>query len=68
MHMYIILTNNHLLYKKNNKQLNPLYTGNSFKMGNLANSEYPDEMQHDAAFHQGLHSFLRLKQYFCGAQ
>ena len=24
-------------------------------MGNLVNSEDPDEMQHDAAFHQGLH-------------
>ena len=67
MHMYIILTNNHL-YKKNNKQLNPLYTGNSFKTDTLANSEYSDAMQHDAAFHQGLHSFLRLKQYFWGVQ
>ena len=68
MHMYIILTNNLLLYKKNNKQLNPLYTGNSFKMGTLvANSEYPDAMQQDAAFHQGLHSLLRLK-CFCEVQ
>ena len=24
-------------------------------MGTLANSEDPDEMQHNAAFHQGLH-------------
>ena len=31
-------------------------------MGNLANSEDPDEMQHHAAFHQGLHCLLRLKQ------
>ena len=31
-------------------------------MGNLANSEYPDEMQHKAAFHQGLHCLLRLKE------
>ena len=31
-------------------------------MGTLANSEYPDEMQHDAAFHQGMHCLLRLKQ------
>ena len=31
-------------------------------MGTLANSEDPDEMQHDAAFHQGLHYLLRLKQ------
>ena len=31
-------------------------------MGTLANSEDPDEMQHYAAFHQGLHYLLRLKQ------
>ena len=31
-------------------------------MGTLANSDDPDEMQHDAAFHQGLHCLLRLKQ------
>ena len=30
--------------------------------GTLANSEEPDEMQHNAAFHQGLHCFLRLKR------
>ena len=24
-------------------------------MSTFANSEYPDEMQHNAAFHQGLH-------------
>ena len=32
-------------------------------MGTLANSEDPDEMQHDAAFHQGLHCLLRSKQH-----
>ena len=31
-------------------------------MGTLANSDGPDEMQHNAAFHQGLHCLLRLKQ------
>ena len=31
-------------------------------MGTLANSEDPDEMQHNAAFHLGLHCLLRLKQ------
>ena len=31
-------------------------------MGTLTNSEYQDEMQHDAAFHQGLHCLLGLKQ------
>ena len=39
-----------------NVNINPLNTGN------LANSEDPDEMQHNAAFHQGLHCFLRSKQ------
>ena len=29
----------------------------------LANSEDPDEMQHDATFHQDQHSLLRQKQY-----
>ena len=31
-------------------------------MGTLANSENQDEMQHNAAFHQGLHCLLRLIQ------
>ena len=31
-------------------------------MGTLANSENPDEMPQYAAFHQGLHCLLRLKQ------
>ena len=31
-------------------------------MGTLANSAYPDETQHNAAFHQGLNCLLRLKQ------
>ena len=36
-----------------------------FKMDTLANSEEPDEMQHDAAFHQGLHClvFAIIKQF-----
>ena len=32
-------------------------------MGILANSEDPDEMQHNAAFHQCLHCLLRLKYH-----
>ena len=32
------------------------------KTGTLANREDPDEMQHDAAFHQGRHCLLKLKQ------
>ena len=32
------------------------------KTGTLANSEDPDETQHNAAFHMGLHFLLRLKQ------
>ena len=31
-------------------------------MDTLVYSEDPDEMQHNAAFHQGLHCLLRLKQ------
>ena len=31
-------------------------------MGTLANSKDPDEMQHYAAFHLGLHCLLKLKQ------
>ena len=41
--------------------INPLYTGKSL-MGTLANSEDQDEMQHNAAFHQGLHCLGCLKQ------
>ena len=33
-------------------------------MGTLANSEDPDEMLHNAAFHQGLHCLLRQKPIF----
>ena len=32
-------------------------------MGTLANSEDPDEMQHNAAFPQGLHCLLRLGKH-----
>ena len=31
-------------------------------MGTLAKSEDPDEMQHNSAFHPGLHCLLILKQ------
>ena len=31
-------------------------------MRTLANRKEPDEMQHNAAFHQGLNCLLRLKQ------
>ena len=41
--------------------VNPLYSGYLY-LGSLANSEDPDEIQHNAAFHQGLHCLLRLKQ------
>ena len=33
-------------------------------MGTSANSEDPDEMQHNAAFHQGLHCKGKTIQYF----
>ena len=42
------------------KLLNPLCTGD-FSMRSLGNSEDSDEMQHNAAFHQGLHC-LPLRQ------
>ena len=32
-------------------------------MGTLANSEDPDEIPHNAAFHQGFHCLLRHNQY-----
>ena len=31
-------------------------------MGTLVNSEDPDEIPHNAAFHQGLHCYLRHNQ------
>ena len=31
-------------------------------MSTFANSENPDEMQHNAVFHQGLHFLLKSKQ------
>ena len=34
--------------------------GNPFTC-TFANSEDPDEMQHNAAFHQGIHCLLRVK-------
>ena len=39
------------------------YNGDS-KMSYLANSEDPDEMPHNAAFHQGLHCLPRPKPIF----
>ena len=33
-------------------------------MGTFANIADPDEMQHNAAFHQGMHCLLRLNQTF----
>ena len=34
-----------------------------WKMGIYANREEPDEMLHNAAFRQGLHSLLRQNRY-----
>ena len=33
-------------------------------MSTFANSEDPDEMQHNNAFHQGLHCFVKVKKTF----
>ena len=41
--------------------INPLFSENP-KTGSFAKSEDPDEMQHNAAFHQHLHCLPRLKQ------
>ena len=38
--------------------VNPLYTGN-YQTCTLANSEDPDEMPQNVAFHLGLHCLLR---------
>ena len=32
-------------------------------MSTFANSEDPDEMQHNAAFHQDLHCLLKVKKH-----
>ena len=32
-------------------------------MGTMANNEDPDEMQHNAAFHQNLHCLLMLSSH-----
>ena len=44
-----------VFFHRTTRQLSPL-------TGTLANSGDPDEMQHNAAFHQGLHCLLILKQ------
>ena len=31
-------------------------------MSTFANSEDPDEMEHNAAFHQGLHCYVKVKK------
>ena len=40
---------------------NTMYTRNNIRF--LANSEDPDKMEHNAAFHLGPHKLLRLKQH-----
>ena len=45
------------------KTFNPLWTRNP-KTGTLGNSEDPDEMPHNAAFHQGLQCLLKIKSIF----
>ena len=42
--------------------IGPLYQSFSNRSRTSANSKDSDEMQHNAAFHQGLHCLLRLKQ------
>ena len=40
--------------------LNIVYTGTP-STGSLENNEDPDEMQHNAAFHLGMHCLLRIR-------
>ena len=47
-----------LIDKYKDQTQNPLYARNP-KFGTLANYGYPDEMQQNATFHQGLHFLLR---------
>ena len=42
--------------------INPLCTRKPLTGPLAYNSEVPDEMQHNAAFHQGLHCLLRQNQ------
>ena len=46
----------------NHTSFNPFHSGYWY-MGTPANGDDPDEMPHNAAFHQGLHCLQRLKQY-----
>ena len=45
------------------KVINPSFTGNLIT-DFAANTEDPDEMLHNAAFHQGLHCLLRKKHNY----
>ena len=45
--------------------INPLYTSD-LKMSTLANSEDPDKMLHNVAFHLGLHCLLRQNDLLMG--
>ena len=51
---YFTSRSNDSLCVQNGKRLNPLYTGNPIT-AMFTNSEDPDEVQHNDAFHQGLH-------------
>ena len=53
MNVFWFLYDEYVL-KKSHYITNPLYMGNP-KTGTFTNSEDPDEMPHNAAFHQGLH-------------
>ena len=48
-------------YTLDTQAVNPFHSRYQ-KSGTLAKSEDPDEMQHKAAFHLGLHCVLRYKQ------
>ena len=50
----------HIGFRDTVISINHLYTS-GFRIRTLASGEDPDEMPHDAAFHQGLHYLLRQR-------
>ena len=57
---YILVSSYHFINAKI-FELTLLYSGNPY-WDALTNNEDPDEMPHDAAFHQNQHCLLRLNQ------
>ena len=62
-HLNLSSAANWVLWVSGLLTLSTLYTGD-FQMSSFANSEDPDEMTHNAAFHQGLHCLLLQKTLY----